>query len=72
MTSAALHLAAPTQAERHLLSLAARITSYVEHRIAARAARREVALDLLREQQARRHDPRLVEHYLAQSGAPRR
>jgi hypothetical protein len=72
MTSAALHLAAPTQVERHLLNFAARITSFVDHRIAARASRREIALDLLREQQARRQDPRAVEHLLAQAGVPRR
>ena len=72
MTSAALRIAAPTQTERRLLALAARLTACVEHRIAARAARREIAADLLREQQARRHDPRAVEHLLAQAGLSRR
>ncbi|GAA1122587.1 MULTISPECIES: hypothetical protein [Microbacterium] len=72
MTSAALHLTAPTQAERRLLHLAEHLTAYVERRIAARAERREIALDLLREQQARRQDPRAVEHLLAQVGLPRR
>jgi len=72
MTSAALHLMAPTQTERGLLRLADRITAFVESRIRARAARREIALDLLREQQARKHDPRVVEHLLATAGLPRR
>jgi response regulator RpfG family c-di-GMP phosphodiesterase len=72
MTSAALHLMAPTQTERGLLRLADRITVFVESRIRARAARREIALDLLREQQARKHDPRAVEHLLATAGLPRR
>lgn len=72
MTSAALHLTAPTATERRLLHVANRLTAFVEHRIAARAERREIAHDLLREQQARRHDPRAVEHLLAQMGVPRR
>ncbi|MFJ4225759.1 hypothetical protein [Microbacterium sp. NPDC089695] len=72
MTSAALHLSAPTVVERRLLTLAQHLTAFVEHRIAARAERRDIALDLLREQQARRHDPRAVEHLLAQMGVPRR
>ncbi|PCE14131.1 hypothetical protein AUC47_05700 [Microbacterium sp. SZ1] len=72
MTSAALHLAAPTLVERRILGVAHRLTAFVEHRIAARAGRREIALDLLREQQARRHDPRAVEHLLAQMGVPGR
>lgn len=72
MTSATLHLASPTQAERGLLRLADRLTAYVEHRIARRAQRRVLALDLLREQQARRQDPHAVDHLLAQLGAPRR
>ncbi|ALX67127.1 hypothetical protein [Microbacterium sp. XT11] len=72
MTSAALRLASPTRVERGLLALAARLTAFVEHRVAERAARRELALDLLREQQSRRADPRAVEHLLALSGLPRR
>ncbi|MFS0893994.1 hypothetical protein [Microbacterium sp. 179-I 3D3 NHS] len=68
MTSAALHLTSPTLLEQRLLAVAKRLTAFVEHRIAARADRREIALDLLREQQARRHDPRAVEHLLAQRG----
>jgi len=72
MTSATLHLAAPTQTERGLLRLADRLTAYVEHRISRRAERRVLALDILREQQARRQDPGAVDHLLAQMGAPRR
>lgn len=72
MTSATLHLVAPTHAERGLLRVADRLTAYVEHRIARRAERRVLALDLLREQQARRRDPNAVDHMLAQMGAPRR
>ena len=72
MTRAALHLTAPTQTERGLLRLAERITAFVEGRVAARAARREIALDLLREQQARKHDQRGIDHMLAQAGLPRR
>ncbi|QYM63017.1 hypothetical protein [Microbacterium sp. Se5.02b] len=72
MTSATLPLSAPTQAERGLLRLAARLTAYVEHRIDRRATKRSLALDLLREQQARRNDPRTVDHLLAQMGLNRR
>lgn len=72
MTSAALRLSAPTQAERGLLRLADRLTEYVEHRISRRTQRREVALDLLREQQSRRHDGTAVDHLLAQMGVSRR
>ena len=72
MTSATLHLVGPTQAERGMLRLAERLTAYVEHRISRRAERRVLALDILREQQARRQDPRAVDHLLAQMGAPRR
>ncbi|MFJ4175939.1 hypothetical protein [Microbacterium sp. NPDC089696] len=72
MTSAALHLTAPTLVERRILTVASHLTAFVENRIAARAERREVARDLLREQQSRRQDPRAVEHLLAQMGVPRR
>ncbi|MEV8170832.1 hypothetical protein [Microbacterium sp. NPDC077486] len=72
MTAATLHLVSPTRAERGLLRLADRVTAVVEHRIERRAQRRTLALDLLREQQARRHDPHAVDHLLAQLGAPRR
>lgn len=72
MTSATLRLVAPTQTERGLLRLADRLTAYVEHRISRRAERRVIALDLLREQQTRKHDPLAVDHALAQLGLPRR
>lgn len=72
MTAATLHLVSPTRTERGLLHLADRVTAMIEHRIERRAQRRTLALDLLREQQARRHDPRAVDHLLAQLGAPRR
>lgn len=72
MTSATIRLVAPTQAERQLLGLADLLTGFVERRIARRAQNRALALDLLREQQTRRQDPRAVEHMLAQIGLPRR
>jgi len=72
MTAATLHLVSPTGRERGLLHLAAGVTAMIEHRIERRAQRRVLALDLLREQQARRHDPHAVDHLLAQLGAPRR
>ena len=72
MTSATVHLVAPTQAERRLLGLADLLTGFVERRIVRRAQRRALALELLREQQTRRQDPRAVEHLLAQFGLPRR
>jgi HD-GYP domain-containing protein (c-di-GMP phosphodiesterase class II) len=72
MTAATLHLTSPTRAERGLLHLADRLTAVIEHRIERRAQQRTLALDLLREQQARRHDPRAVDHLLAQLGTPRR
>jgi len=72
MTSATLHLTAPTQVELALIRVARALTAFVEHRVARRARRRVLALDLLREQQARRHDPHAVDHALAQLGLPRR
>ncbi|MEV4775076.1 hypothetical protein [Microbacterium sp. LWH12-1.2] len=72
MTTATLRLAAPTRFERLLQQVALGLSRHVEHRIVARAERREIALDMLREQQARRHDPRAVDHALAQLGLPRR
>ncbi|WP_282846015.1 hypothetical protein [Microbacterium oxydans] len=72
MTAATLHLVAPTRTERRLLRLADRLTVYVENRISHRAERRELSLDLLREQQTRRQDPRAVDHALAQLGVTRR
>lgn len=72
MTAATLHLVSPTPVERGLLRLADRVTAVVQRRIEHRAQTRSLALDLLREQQARRHDPHAVDHLLAQLGAPRR
>ncbi|MEJ1086859.1 hypothetical protein WDU99_00845 [Microbacterium sp. Mu-80] len=69
MTAAALQIAAPTRLERGLKALAHRLDRYVESRIAARAERREIALDLLREQQARRHDPRALDVALLSIGS---
>lgn len=72
MTTATLRLAVPTRFERLLQQVALGLSRHVERRIVARAERREIALDMLREQQARRHDPRAVDHALAQLGLPRR
>ncbi|MCS3444470.1 hypothetical protein [Microbacterium phyllosphaerae] len=72
MTSATIQLVAPTQAERKLLGFADLLTAFVERRIARRAEKRVLALDLLREQQTRRQDPRVVDHMLAQVGLSRR
>jgi len=72
MTSATIRLVTPTQIERRILGLAGLLTGFVERRITRRAERRVLALDLLREQQTRRHDPRAVDHMLAQLGLPRR
>lgn len=72
MTSAILRLATPTPFERALQRIALALTRHVDRRVAHRAARRAIAFDLLREQQTRRHDPRAVEHLLAQMGVPHR
>lgn len=72
MTTATLRLASPTPFDRFLHRLALGLTRHVERRIACRAERREIALDMLREQQARKQDPRVLEHALAQMGLPRR
>lgn len=72
MTTATLRLASPTPFERLLQRVALGLARYVEHRIRLRAERREIALDMLREQQARKHDPRALDHTLAQMGLPRR
>ena len=71
MTSATIHLVAPTRAEQRLLGVAELLTAFVQHRIERRAEKRALALDLLHEQQARRQDPHTVDHMLAQMGAPR-
>lgn len=69
MTSATLRLASPTTLERGLKALAESISRYVDHRIAVRAERREIAVDMLREQQARRHDPRALDVALLSMGS---
>ncbi|QMU98392.1 hypothetical protein FVO59_15300 [Microbacterium esteraromaticum] len=65
MTTATLHLASPTPFERLLQQLADALAAHVVRRIAARTERRELGLELLRQQQTRRHDPHEVDHLLA-------
>ncbi|MDT0157459.1 hypothetical protein Q9R19_07475 [Microbacterium sp. ARD32] len=73
MTAATLHLASPTRFERLLLKVVDALTAYIAHRREQRTQRREIALDLLREQQARRHDPRALDVALLSLGSrPRR
>ena len=72
MTTATLRLAAPTAFERLLQRTARGLTRHVERRILVRAERRELSLDMLREQQARKQDPRAVDLALAQIGLPLR
>lgn len=72
MSALALPLAGPTRTERRLLHLTARLTVLVERRIANRAEQRALALEMLRDQQTRRHDPHAVDHLLAQVGLPYR
>ncbi|WP_309128586.1 hypothetical protein [Microbacterium sp.] len=69
MTSATLHLTAPTALERGLQHIADAISHYVARRIAARAERREITLDMLREQQTRRHDPQALDTALLALGS---
>lgn len=68
MTAATLHIATPTAAERTLLRVADSLTAFVAHRRERRTERRELAFDMLREQQSRKQDPRAVDHALAQLG----
>jgi hypothetical protein len=72
MTTATLRLATPTTFERILQRAALGISRHVERRMAARAERGEIALDMLREQQSRKQDPRAVDHMLAQLGLSQR
>lgn len=72
MTSATIHLVAPTRAERKLLGLAGHLTAFVEHRIERRAEKRALMLQLLRQQQAGRQNPHAADHLLAQMGISRR
>lgn len=69
MTSATLHLATPTALERGLTAVARAITRYVDHRIGLRAERRQIAVDVLREQQARKQDPRALDIALLSIGS---
>jgi len=69
MTSATLRLAAPTAIERGLKAFAEAISRHVDRRIALRAERREIAVDVLREQRARRHDPRALDLALLSLGS---
>ncbi|MFD5225762.1 hypothetical protein ACFWHT_09100 [Microbacterium sp. NPDC058342] len=69
MTSATLRLATPTALERALRAFAVAISRYVDHRIAQRAERREIAFHTLREQQARRRDPRALDIALLSLGS---
>lgn len=69
MTAATVHLVAPTRFERGLQGIAAAVSGYVDARIAARAERREIAFELLREQQARRLDPRALDIALLSLGS---
>ncbi|MDF2559898.1 MAG: hypothetical protein K0R99_1344 [Microbacterium sp.] len=71
MTSATLHLMAPTHTEVRLLRLADTLTLYVERRVARRAERRALVLDRLREQQTPTQDPRSFRRALAQLDIPR-
>lgn len=73
MTGATVGIAVPTRAERRLLDVADLLVSVLRRCMERRARRRALSLDLLREQQASsRHDPRAVDHLLAQCGAPGR
>ncbi|UWF76710.1 MULTISPECIES: hypothetical protein [Microbacterium] len=69
MITASPYLAAPTPLERTLQRIASALSRYVERRIAARAERRELAADLLREQRARRQDPRALDIALLAIGS---
>jgi anion-transporting ArsA/GET3 family ATPase len=71
MTSATLHLTAPTHTEVRLLRLADTLTLYVERRVARRAERRALVLDRLREQQTPTQDSRSFRRALAQLDIPR-
>ena len=72
MSTATLHLAPPTRFERFLQQLAEGLSRHVAHRIRQRTRRRQLALELLRQQQVRRHDARDVDHLLAMHGVSRR
>ena len=70
MTAATLHIAAPTFVERTGLRVADAITAHVRRRSERRAERRALAIDMLREQQARRTaDPYVLEQALQMIGS---
>ena len=70
MTAATLHIAAPTFVERTGLRVADAITAHVRRRVERRAERRALAIDMLREQQARRTaDPYVLEQALQMIGS---
>lgn len=70
MTAATLHIAAPTYLERTGLRVADAITAHVRRRIERRAERRALAIDMLREQQARKAvDPFILEQSLQMIGS---
>ncbi|OZB79984.1 MAG: hypothetical protein B7X41_05980 [Microbacterium sp. 14-71-5] len=70
MTAATLHIAALTFAERAGLRIADAITGYVRRRMERRAERRALAIDMLREQQARKSmDPFVLEQAMQMIGS---
>ncbi|MFB8190877.1 hypothetical protein ACFC14_16280 [Microbacterium sp. NPDC055988] len=71
MTSATLHLMAPTHTEVRLLRLADTLTAWVERRVARRAERRAQVLDRVRQQQTPTQDQRSLARALAQLDIPR-
>lgn len=71
MTSATLHLMAPTHTEVRLLRLADTLTVWVERRVTRRAERRAQVLDRVRQQQTPTQDPRSLTRALAQLDIPR-
>ncbi|NJI59057.1 MULTISPECIES: hypothetical protein [Microbacterium] len=71
MTSATLHLMAPTHTEVRVLRLADTLTTWVARRVARRAERRARVLDRLRQQQTPAQDPRSLTRALAQLDIPR-
>lgn len=70
--SATMGFTAPTRVERGLLRVASRLTILVERRVKRRAEQREIALEMLREQQTRKPDLRAVDLALTHMGLPLR
>ncbi|MGV2900646.1 hypothetical protein ACNPM4_03130 [Microbacterium sp. AGC62] len=71
MTTATLHLMAPTHTEARLLRLAETLTAWVARRVARRAERHARVLDRLRQQQTPTQDPQSLTRALAQLDIPR-